>query len=235
MVTPRHQFCYQIFWTIHYLYTRREPLGVHTLVWNHQSSLNVMCSVVFMNAINKTKQQKFPCLIFQSFPKEASDGVQSAAALLLYQSQQHGQPGPCGSLQSRSAGVFSLCTAWVWMCWMRLNRRSAPHNFKAQCGQSAAWCPTDPAHLWVSAQGLPFSVKPPEGFLSLYPGMRSEFQIWIKVGIEITCIRYLLKHIFPALFFLSSVALLVHQKTFYRAFSFSSLLKMTDTSEMAFS
>lgn len=126
-----------------------------------------------------------------------------AADFPLYQSQLHSQSAPCCSLQSHSPGAFSQCSPWAWMCWMRLNRPSAPHIFKARCGQSAAWRPTGPAHLRVSIQGLPFCLKPPKGFLSLYPGMRSEFQIRIRVSVWITCIRYLLKHISLSLFRLS--------------------------------
>lgn len=92
------------------------------------------------------------------------------------------------------------------LCWVRLNRPSDPHIFKAHRGQSAAWRPTDPAHLRVSVRGLPLRPKPPKGFLSLYPGMRSEFQIRIRVSVWISCIRYLLKHISPSLFLLSSFA-----------------------------
>lgn len=115
-------------------------------------------------------------------------------------------PAPCSSLQSHFPGAYCQCSPWARLCWTRLNRPSAPHNFKAWCGQSAAWCPTDPAHLWVSLQGLPFCLKPPKGFLSLYPGMTSEFQIRIRVSIWISCIRYLLKHIAPSFFLLSSFA-----------------------------
>lgn len=55
-------------------------------------------------------------------------------------------------------------------------------------------------------RGLPFGLKPPKGFLSLYPGIRSEFQIRIRVSVWISCIRYLLKHISPSPFLLSSFA-----------------------------
>lgn len=51
--------------------------------------------------------------------------------------------------------------------------------------------------------GLPFGLKPPKGFLSLYPGIRSVFQIRIRVSVWISCIRYLLKHISPSPFLLS--------------------------------
>lgn len=65
----------------------------------------------------------------------------------------------------------------------------------------------------------------PKGFLSLYPGIRSEFQIRIRVCVWTSCIRYLLKHISPSHF--------LHQKTFHLVSS-SSLLEMSDTSEIAF-
>lgn len=122
-----------------------------------------------------------------------------------YQSQQHSQPAPCSSLQSLSPGAFPQCSPCAWLCWMRLGW-GPPRIFKARSGQSAAWRPTDPAHLRVSVQGLPFRPKPPKGFLSLYPGMRSEFQIRIRVSVCISCIRYLLKHISPSLFLLSGFA-----------------------------
>lgn len=54
--------------------------------------------------------------------------------------------------------------------------------------------------------GLPFGLKPPKGILSLYPGTRSVFQIRIRVSVWISCIRYLLKHISPSPFLLSSFA-----------------------------
>lgn len=62
----------------------------------------------------------------------------------------------------------------------------------------------------------PLSIRPrslflcnspqPARFLSLYPGMRSEFQIRIRVSIGISCIIYLLKHLSASLFLLSGFA-----------------------------
>lgn len=115
--------------------------------------------------------------------KQANEGELRAADLRLYLSYQHSQSPPCSSLQSHSPSVFSQCSPWAWLCWMTLNRPSAPHIFKAWYGQSTAWCPTDPAHLLVSVQGLPFAWNPPKAFLSFYPGTRSEFQIRIRIDI----------------------------------------------------
>ncbi len=63
---------------------------------------------------------------------------------------------------------------------------------------------TQPTPEYLSKASL-FS-QTPKDFLSLYPGIRSEFQIRIRVSVWITCIRYLLKHISASLFLLSSFA-----------------------------
>lgn len=54
--------------------------------------------------------------------------------------------------------------------------------------------------LWLNPH------PPLKVFSSLYPGMRSEFQIRIRVSVWISCIRYLLKHISPSVFNLSCFA-----------------------------
>lgn len=122
---------------------------------------------------------------------------------------------------SPSAHPEPGCAGWD------LTDPQPPHIFKARCGQSAAWCPTDPAHLfeYLSKASL-LARNLPKGLLSLYPGIRSEFQIRIRVCVWTRCIRYLLKHISSSHFLL--------QKTFHLVSSFSSLLEMSDTSEIAF-
>lgn len=73
------------------------------------------------------------------------------------------RPAPCGSLQSHSPGVFSQCSPWAWLCWMRLNRPSAPSHLQgslwSKCCLMSHW-PSPP--FWVSVQGLPLGQEPPQ-------------------------------------------------------------------------
>lgn len=146
------------------------------------------------------------------------------SSTLVYQSPSLHQTGPWGascrgggtrdcsssrSSTSRSCTLsptsillsqwfLSQSSPWAGLRWMRNNRRphASLHIFKARCGQSAAWRPNDPtpppeyqAKASLSAENLP------KGLLSLYPSIRSEFQIRIKVCVRTSSIRYLLKRI----------------------------------------
>lgn len=82
--------------------------------------------------------------------------------------------------------------------WMRHNRHphAALHIFKARYGQSAAWRPKwpNPPSEYRSKASL-LAKNLPKGLLSLYPSIRSEFQIRIKVCVRTSSIRYPLKRI----------------------------------------
>lgn len=121
------------------------------------------------------------------------------------------------------------------LCWMKLNRPSAPHIFKARYGQSAAWRPTDPAHLWVSVQGLLFGLTPPPPPKGFYPFIQAWDQN-SRSGLG-SVSRSVVSDIYWSVSLhlsFSSLALLIHQTPIYPVFFVSSLSWMSDTSEIAF-
>lgn len=108
---------------------------------------------------------------------------------------------PRSSLQSHSPGVFSQCSPWDLTDPQPVTS-SRPAVVKVLPDVPL----TQPTSEYQSEASPFIFPKPPKDFLSLYPGIRSEFQIRIRVSVWITCIRYLLKHISPSLFLLWSFA-----------------------------
>lgn len=92
---------------------------------------------------------------------------------------------------NRSPGAFTQRTPSVWMCRLRPNRPSALPTSRLRVVKVLPDVPlTQPTSEYLPKAPLLVQTAPLKGCLSLYPGMRSEFQIRIRVRINI---RYLLK------------------------------------------
>lgn len=96
-------------------------------------------------------------------------------------------------------------------------------SLRSKCCLTSQW-PNPPSEYQSKASLLAKNL--PKGLLSLYPSIRSEFQIRIKV-----CVRPVLSDIHWSV---SLPARFLFQKTFHLVSSFSSPLEMSDTSEIAF-